>query len=490
VNGHGALAARLWRLWDADVLGIALVSGGGRLLDANDTLLRTIGYTRAELDAAPLAWPGTAPLRDGHPAAETELLHRDGHRVPVLVGAAAASDDSATDWLAFVHDLTDRKQLEAQVLQAQRLESVGLLAGGIAHDLNNVLSAILLYGDCVEAQLPGESSARDDLAEIRRAAQSARNIARQLLAFSSQQVLSPRLLEVGGVAAGLESMLRRLLGEDIQLVVHATARRQVLADLGQLEQVVLNLAVNARDAMPDGGVLTIAVLDLEVTAAEPRPGLPPGRYVELRVTDTGCGIDEATLRRIFEPFFTTKPKGRGTGLGLSTVFGIARQSGGAVWAESAPGRGSTFHFALPASDRVASRLRSSTSGTPRSGARGETILVVDDDASIARGVQRALDKAGYRVLVATSPGDALLVAEQAAERIALVISDVVMPMLSGPRLCERLRAGRPGLRTLLVTGYAPTVAAERGGPLEPLAVLAKPFTSVELLAKVREVLEA
>ncbi len=492
----------LLALWDADVLGIVHARLDGEVLDANQAFLRTIGYTPVELVEGRIQWPQLAvpeqePVmraalvelgRDGRVAPrETEIFHRDGRRVPVLLGCARLPDRE-TECVAFVHDLTERKALEAQLLQAQRLESVGLLAGGIAHDLNNVLSVILLYGECAQGQLAADHPARADLDEIRRAAASAGNIARQLLAFSRQQVLQPRVLELGGVATGLETMLRRLLGEDIELVVRARASRHVMADYGQLEQVVLNLVVNARDAMPRGGQLSLDVEDLDIDGDGVAHGLPRGPYVTLRVTDAGTGMDEATLRRIFEPFFTTKEKTRGTGLGLSTVFGIVQQSGGAVWAESAPGRGSTFHVILPAATSRP-RPRRATNSAALVAARGETILIVDDEAAIGRSLRRVLEKAGYRALVVSSPGDALLVAEQEGDRIDLLITDVVMPMMSGPVLSERLHATRPRLRTLFITGYAESVAAERGGAFEAVAILPKPFEGAALLAKVREVLD-
>jgi PAS domain S-box-containing protein len=376
-----SLETKLRQLWDADVLGIVNTTIEGRILDANDTFLRLIGYARVELEAGLLTWQGLIPpdhaeaaeatqvdlVRDGRvPSTETELFHKDGRRVPVLAGAAMLPDGGDAECMAFVHDLTTRKELEAQLRQSQRLESVGLLAGGIAHDLNNVLSAVILYGDCVKSALPEGHPALGDVDEIHRAAQSARNITHQLLAFTRQQVLRPLVIEVGGVILGLEQMLRRLVGDDIQVTVDTSASRLVHADLGQLEQVVLNLVVNARDAMPDGGTLTIDTRDLDVTREAPRQGLPAGRYVEIRVTDSGTGMEPTVLDRIFEPFFTTKEKGRGTGLGLSTVFGIAKQSGGGVWAESVPGEGSTFHVAVPALKSAFTRIRRTSVGPIRS----------------------------------------------------------------------------------------------------------------------------
>ena len=475
---QAALETRLRHFWDAGVVGIVTGTLDGRLLDANDAFLAISGYTREDLERGTSWFDLVRPERAAdaravlgelgrtgrHAPSERELVHRDGHLVPVLLGVAMLPGGEC---VALVHDLSARKRLEAQLQQAQRLESIGLLAGGIAHDLNNVLAAILLYAEAAEGQLAPELPVREDLAEIRQAAESARNITRQLLAFGRQQELQPQVIELGGVALGLEPMLRRLLGEDVVLTIRARASRHVLADLGQIEQVILNLAVNARDAMPTGGTLAIEVHDRG--EAE----------VELRVADSGIGMDEATLARIFEPFFTTKEKGKGTGLGLSTVFGIVKQSGGAVWAESVAGEGATFHVTLPAVRAPAFRPRPTTLRSARIAARGETVLIVDDEPSIARGIQRVLEKAGYRTLVASSPGDALLLAER--DGVDLLITDVVMPLLRGPDLADRLRVAQPNLRTLLITGYA-------GDPALP-AALPKPFSPVELLDRVRAVLD-
>jgi two-component system, cell cycle sensor histidine kinase and response regulator CckA len=341
-------------------------------------------------------------------------------------------------------------------------------------------------------QLPREAPARDDLREILHAGESAAVLTRQLLAFSRKQVLEPRVLDLNTVVVRLDKMLRRLIGEHIRLALElAPELGRVKADPGQLEQVVMNLVVNARDAMPHGGTVTVATADVDFEAASALRGLEakPGPHVLLRVHDTGHGMDGATQRRVFEPFFTTKALGKGTGLGLSTVYGIVKQSGGSIRVQSEPGKGATFEVYLPrVDDALQPAPAAPTAVRPLAG--NETLLVVEDDAAVRRVTERLVRAAGYRVLTAASPAEALRLEAEHPGPLHLLLTDMVMPGMSGRELAVRLRRSRPELRVLFMSGYTD------GGldGLEPLALdaalVAKPFTATELMRKVREALDA
>ncbi|MEO8701351.1 MAG: response regulator [Kofleriaceae bacterium] len=379
--------------------------------------------------------------------------------------------------------------LEAQLRQAQKLEAIGSLAGGVAHDFNNILSVILSYSEFVKSDLEPGSPLLADVEEINAAALRASRLTSQLLAFSRQQVLQPRVLDLNEVVRDLKSMLRRLLSEDIKLTtVVDSAVDNVSADPGQIEQVLMNLVVNAGDAMPAGGTLTIetANVSLDATFALQHVGITPGRHVMLSVTDTGQGMDAAIRARIFEPFFTTKEKGRGTGLGLSTVFGIIRQSGGTIWVDSEVGVGTSFKVYLPAVT-ASTEIRLTAEPTPLK--RGtETILLCEDDERVRAVVRAILTKNGYRVLEAQNGGEALLLCEQHAP-IHLLLTDVVMPMMSGRQLAERLRTIRSGLRVLYMSGYTDDAVVRHGISTDEIAFLQKPITPDALARKVREVLD-
>src|SRR6266550_6057633 len=382
----------------------------------------------------------------------------------------------------------DRRRLEQQLLASQRLEAVGRLAGGVAHDFNNVLTAVLGSTELLILDTPPGAAKREELDIIREAATRAQDLIRQLLAFSSRQALKPVVLDLNHLVKNVGKMLRRLIGENIQLVTEPAAELDSLcADPGQLEQVLVNLAVNARDAMPQGGRLTIATGNFQV-AEGAAVAVPPGHYVVLRVTDTGTGMDAATMERAFEPFFTTKPKGKGTGLGLATVYGIVRQSGGHVEVESAPGAGTTFRVYLP---RVEAPLDAARGPSPVAApaAGNETILVAEDERLVRVLAQKVLERAGYRVVVAVGGADALALAERHAGPIHLLLTDVVMPEMNGRELARRLAALRPGLRVLYMSGYADEAVAQHG-VLDPgTAFLQKPFTPEGLAKKVRGVLD-
>jgi two-component system cell cycle sensor histidine kinase/response regulator CckA len=381
----------------------------------------------------------------------------------------------------------ERVVLEEQYRQAQKMEAVGQLAGGIAHDFNNVLTAIQGYGELLAEQVGGNDQALSDIHEVLRAVERATTLTRQLLMFSRRQALETKVLDLRETLAGIEPMLRRLIREDVDIAVHKTDDVATInADQGQIEQVILNLVVNARDAMPDGGKLLIetAVVTLDQTHVSRHAGTEPGRYVMLAVTDTGSGMDVATRQRIFEPFFTTKQKG--TGLGLATVYGIVKQCGGDIFVYSEPAHGTTFKVFLPFVDIVpeAAPLRAAAEPLEGSG----TVLVVEDEDGVRHLVQRVLERFGYRVLVAASPHEALRIAR--GERlINLLMSDVVLPGLSGPDLAEQIVAIQPGIRVLYMSGYTDEAIVHRGLLNAGTPFLEKPFTPETLAKKVRQVLK-
>ena len=390
------------------------------------------------------------------------------------------------------HAETTRVQLEAQFRQAQKMESVGQLASGIAHDFNNLLTVINGMSDLVLEQVSSDDPVPADVQEIHRAGERAAALTRQLLAFSRQQILEPRVLSLNTVVAGMESLLRRLLGEDIDLVVGPTRDlRHVKADPGQVEQVISNLAVNARDAMPHGGRLTIETQNVEIDEDDARQhgvAVPLGPYVMLSVADSGVGMDEATRARIFEPFFTTKGPGKGTGLGLSTVYGIVQQSHGFIRVDSEVGQGTSFKIYLPqvteagGTDRLEPTVVSS-SGT-------ETILLVEDNAGLRKLATRLLEPAGYTVLGAATGEEALRLLEGHEKNVHLLLSDVVMPGMSGRQLAEQLAQTRPGMKVLYMSGYTGDTIVRHGVLEAQVSFLNKPFTAAALLRKIREVLDS
>jgi PAS domain S-box-containing protein len=393
-------------------------------------------------------------------------------------------------------NISERKKAEAalletqqQLAQSQKMEAVGRLAGGVAHDFNNLLTVIQGYGELLQASLEGDPEKRESVVEIVKAAERAAALTRQLLAFSRKQTLVPGVLDMGDVVSGLSTMVERLIGEDVKVsVVVSPNLGRVKADRGQLEQVVMNLAVNARDAMPGGGSLTVALADadLEAPLAAMQDSIPPGRYVVLSVTDTGTGMDAETVGHLFEPFFTTKMKGKGTGLGLATVYGIVRQTGGYVAVETAPGAGTTFRIYLPRCDEpMTSGIRpavASHHGT-------ETVLLVEDEPAVRALAKVVLERRGYAVLVAESGAAALDVVTHDPRPIHVLLTDLVMPGMNGRQLASRVAALRPSIKVVFMSGYAADVvrSVDESGAS---GFLAKPFTQRALTAKIREVLDA
>jgi signal transduction histidine kinase/ActR/RegA family two-component response regulator len=393
----------------------------------------------------------------------------------------------------FVAETTERRGLEAQLQQAQRMEAVGQLAGGIAHDFNNLLTVITSYGAMVMADLPHESPHASDVQEILNAANRASSLTRQLLAFSRRQVLQPNVLDLNALTSNLEKMLRRLLREDIQLVTRFDPEIALVnADAGQIEQVILNLMVNARDAMPRGGRIAIATSNVTLGEgyAPMHANATPGPYVLLTVSDTGKGMDKATQAHIFEPFFTTKPVGQGTGLGLSTVYGIVKQSGGYVWVYSEIDRGTTFKVYLPAVSGAPKSAEPERDQHAQMPPTPERILLVEDEPNVRRIARRILERNGYTVLEASNGAEALRVLERRQEPIALVLTDLVMPEMGGRELASKLRIVSPTSRVLFMSGYTED-AVLRQSVMEPGAIfLDKPFTFDTLIRKVREALAA
>ncbi len=429
---------------------------------------------------------------DVEPGFEFITTRRDGSALQVSACAAPLRDAAGrvAGMVIIASDMSDRKRLEAQLLQAQKLEGVGRLAGGVAHDFNNLLTIINGHADLIMMEIKDRRDpVYENAVEIKSAGERAAGLTRQLLAFSRKQVMRPCLLDVNEVVNEVQRMLRRLIGEDIEVITTlAPGLGRVQADPGLLHQALINLAVNARDAMPEGGRLTIETGELDVPAAE--GGLDAGRYVTLQVSDTGAGMDENTKAHLFEPFFTTKPPGRGTGLGLSTVYGVVKQASGHVFVESEPGKGSSFRICLPwagAPEAVPAQAPAATGGDARG---DETVLVVEDQSEVRRLVSSALGSFGYRVLEAGSGAEALALAERHAGPIHLLLADVIMPGMSGKEVAQRLAAARPDTKVLFMSGYAEDVIAHHGA-LEPgVAYIAKPFTPEALAAKVREALGA
>jgi PAS domain S-box-containing protein len=430
-------------------------------------------------------------MRDGVWSGENVLRHVNGRDIPVWQVILAHQSPGGVRLLSTVaHDLTDYKRLECQCRQAQKMEAVGRLAGGVAHDFNNLLTVIKGFSELVLRQLPPDDPHRVYLEQIFRAGESATMLTRQLLAFSRKQMLKPEVFSLGALVTGIEKMLGRLIGENVELSTQTAGNlRNVKADPGQFEQVVMNLVVNATDAMPGGGKVTIQTSNREVDGdwTVQHPEMPPGQYVVLSVSDTGGGMSEETLGHLFEPFFTTKDAGKGTGLGLATVYGIVKQSGGFVYATSVLGQGSCFEIFLPPADESVPVTQSG--GMSWINPRGtETILLVEDQMEVRRLAREALEMSGYKILEASSPAAAMQLFGQ-HQVIGALVTDVVMPGMSGCQLAERLTQERPRLKVLYMSGYTDEAVLRAGVSTSAFNMLLKPFTPSQLARKVREILD-
>jgi two-component system, cell cycle sensor histidine kinase and response regulator CckA len=391
-------------------------------------------------------------------------------------------------------DVTAQRNLEEQFHQAQKMESIGNLAGGIAHDFNNLLTAILGYSNVLleeEAAALKPEVARSFIEEIQKAGERAATLTNQLLAFSRRQMIQPTVLDINAVIGALDRMLQRLIGEDIELTTHlAPMLGSTRADPGQIEQVIMNLVVNARDAMPTGGKITIETSNVELDEAYARQHIdvPPGRYVMLAVSDTGTGMTPEVQARVFEPFFTTKPKGRGTGLGLATIYGIVKQNQGDIWVYSEPGKGTSFKVYLPRVDAAPIVVQAKPTTVPTG--HGEVVLLVEDDHRVRKLARELLSRNGYEVIEGADAEDAIRVATSYSKRIDLLLTDVVMPGMSGRLLAQRLTEHHPGLKVLYMSGYTDDAIVHHGVLTPDIAFLQKPFTPTMFARAVRDVLDA
>jgi two-component system cell cycle sensor histidine kinase/response regulator CckA len=476
----------------------------GQYVDANDAFVNMMGYRREEIVGKTAhqlrIWVDPEDRQqmvqqvdqtEQAEPLETRFRTKSGDERRVRISAGRILLDGKPCILANTLDITESRLLEEQFRQAQKMEAVGRLAGGVAHDFNNLLSVIMGYSEIAQDAAPRGTAVRNHLDQIKKAAERAAALTQQLLAFSRQQVLQPKVLDLNAVVHSVSKMLLRVIGEDVALnLAPGEPLGSIKADLGQIEQVLMNLAVNARDAMPEGGKIMIetANVELDETYARQHQSVKPGSYVMLSFSDTGCGMDATTLARIFEPFFTTKEPGKGTGLGLSTVYGIVKQSGGYVWAYSESMRGTTFKIYFPRVDGAAEKL-----SAPRPELvfdRGtETILLVEDEAAVRALIAELLRGAGYTVLEANEANAAIEIAERHRNSIHLVLTDVIMPGLSGGDLIVHLRTLQPNLAILFMSGYASDLIG-RAGVAEPERfLLHKPFTRKSLLTKVRAMLD-
>jgi PAS domain S-box-containing protein len=497
---------RYRRFFDEDLAGAFITTLEGQILECNPAFARIFGFaSRDEARGSSVVALFPDPeirrsmverlrLERRVSNEEVELRRRDGAIVHVVETVVGSFDDAGelAELTGYVFDVTDRKKAEDQLRQAQKMDAIGQLAGGVAHDFNNLLGVITGYAGMLAAHLPEGDPAGRYVDSIQKASDRASSLTRQLLAFSRRQIVQPKVVDLNEVTSEMETLIARLIGEDIELIkVRHPGSAFVLADKSQLEQIVLNLAVNARDAMPQGGSLTVetAVVDLDDTYVVSHHGTRPGRYVMLAVSDTGIGMDAETQAHIFEPFFTTKEASKGTGLGLATVYGIVRQSGGCVWVYSEPGRGSTFKVYLPRVEEGSGRTAPALPPAPAP--RGsETILLVEDEEMLRGLIEEALTENGYDLLVAPNGVEALETARRHEGRIRLLLTDAVMPGMSGRVLADRLTEARPEMRVLFMSGYTDDTVVRHGILAAEVAFLQKPFTTDALARKIREVLDA
>jgi len=490
---------------------VVAIDPSGVIVDANPRVESTFGYTRETVLGQPIEFllperlhglqigrrDGSVAGAAGRPtgrAIDLAARRQDGTEFPVEISLSSVDTGAGVLAFATIVDITARKAAESELLQAQKLESIGRLAGGIAHDFNNMLFAISGYAELLSEDLQSQDPDGVDpavmlksVSQIQSAAQRAATLTAQLLAFSRRQVVSPRVLSLNATIAEVEPMIRRLIGENIKLVLKPDpAAGRVRTDPGQLDQTLVNLAVNARDAMPDGGMITIETRDVRFDAADAvdHPDVAPGWYVMLAVTDTGCGMDQATREHIFEPFFTTKAPGKGTGLGLATIYGIVRQAGGHVWLYSEPGLGSSFKLYFP---RIDSPL-STELPVPEHGSSGSatgTVLVVEDEPAVRDMTRKHLERAGYQVIAVADGLEALAIVGEGTGRIDVLVTDVIMPNLSGIALADQLMDRFPSMGAVLLSGFTAETHDLDRVTARGATFLAKPVTSRALVAAVR-----
>ena len=486
---------------------IVAIDRDGRIALANRKAEEMFGYAREELLGSPVEMLLPESRRSVHGRKREEYFsqprvrpmgigmdlagrRKDASEFPVEVSLSHIDTPEGLFAIAFVSDISQRKQLEEQLVHAQKMEAVGRLAGGVAHDFNNMLTVISGYNRMILDELSQLDPLRGNAEEVLKAADRAAALTNQLLAFSRRQVIRLSVLSVNALIVNTEKMLRHVIGEDIQLTLNpAPDAGNIRADPGHIEQAVVNLAVNARDAMPAGGRLAIetANVRLDETYARTHSGVQPGEFVMIAVSDTGHGMDTETRRHIFEPFFTTKAVGKGTGLGLATVYGMVKQCGGDIWVYSEPGKGTTFKLYFP---RVADPADSSVAGEadPSKAIGGETILVVEDEQAVRELTVRMLQRIGYKVLTAAAGAEAVEVGKAYSGYLALLLTDVVMPGMSGVQLADALTAARPGMKVLYLSGYTENTVAHHG-VLDPgVGFLPKPFSREALAKKIREIL--
>ncbi|MCX8116574.1 MAG: PAS domain S-box protein [Desulfobacterota bacterium] len=494
--------------------GILLLDPARRVISCNRAFSHLFGYELGEMEGksiriihasdesyhafGKIAYP--IVKEKGFFRGEWNFVRKDGSEIPMEVALSPIQghDGSIKGYVSVLRDITERKRaerdmalLQEQLRQSQKMEAIGRLAGGIAHDFNNILTVMKGVCQLSLLDLREDDPLYGNLKEIDQSVERAADLTRQLLAFGRKQIMDMRVLDLNGVVKGLEKMMKRIIGEDIQLLTYLTENvGRVKADIGQIEQVIVNLVVNARDAMPQGGTLTIetANVDLDEEYAKRHVGVNPGPYVMLSISDTGVGMTPEVKERIFEPFFTTKERGKGTGLGLSTVYGIVKQSGGNIWVYSEPGQGTTFKIYLPRVDEPPpeERREEVTREIP---VGGETVLVVEDEEAVRKLAVRFLKKLGYRVLEASDGGEALLLCEKHPDPIHLILSDVVLPGINGREVVERLQKIHPEARALFMSGYTDNVIVHFGILEGGVEFLQKPFTLEKLARKVREVLD-
>ena len=497
----------LFALLESAAQAIVSTDRTGRIVLANDRTEEMFGYTREELVGGGIEMllpeskrtahtqhrddyfehPRTRPMGTG---LELSGRRKDGSEFPVEVSLSSVEIEGAVFGIAFVSDISQRKRLEEQLMHAQKMEAVGRLAGGVAHDFNNMLTVITGYNRMILDELSTVDPLRGYAEEILKAADRAAALTNQLLAFSRRQIMQPKVISVNLVIEQTEKMLRRLIGEDVELLIKLNAdSANIKADPNHIEQAIVNLAVNARDAMPTGGRLTIETGNFHIDENYVRThmGVKPGDFVMIAVSDTGIGMDSVTRQHIFEPFFTTKERGKGTGLGLATVYGMVKQSGGDIWVYSELGTGTTFKLYFPKVEEPVSQVSSDGSERAKVAAT-ETILLVEDEKAVRDLTCRILQKLGYQVLTAASGEAAIEIGRSYAGQVALLLTDVVMPNMSGRQVADALLQIRPGLRVLFLSGYTENTVVHHGVLDSTVDFLPKPFSREVLGQKIREIL--